>query len=149
MRLPIEENLQAVLRPAQKAVGIVEDVIFLVVEAAGFLERLHRQEGIALAHLGQVVAVGELEKLDRELDIANAAVAGLHIGVGRAALGGLLLDAALEDLDFVDLGKAQIFAIYVRLDGGHEGMAEFDIAGHWTNLDEGLPLPGPAERVVV
>ena len=66
-----------------------------------------------------------------------------------AALPRLVLDAPLQGLDLVDLGERQIFAIDERLDRLEEPLAERQVAGHRPHLDERLPLPGAAERVVV
>ena len=43
---------------AEQAIGFVQNVIFLIVQAADFFERLHGEERIALPNLGQIVAVG-------------------------------------------------------------------------------------------
>ena len=61
----------------------------------------------------------------------------------------LLLDRALERLDLVDLGEAEVFAIDERLDGLEELPAELEVAGDGADLDQRLPLPGAAQRVVV
>ena len=79
MRLQIEQELQAVLGLAQKAIGVVEDAIFLIGQAADVLQGLHGLERVALADLGQVAAVEQLQELDGELDVADAAVAGLDL----------------------------------------------------------------------
>ena len=60
-----------------------------------------------------------------------------------------VLDPPLERLDLVDLGDAQILAIDERLDRLEEFLAEPGIAGDGANLDEGLPFPGSAQRVVI
>ena len=78
--MQVEEQLQAVFGLAQEAVGVVEDAVLLVGQAAGPLQGLQRQERVALAHLGQVAAVEELQELDGELDVADAAAAGLDLG---------------------------------------------------------------------
>ena len=49
VRLQIEQQLQAVLGLAEKAIGVVEDAIFLIGQAADAFESLHGQEGVALA----------------------------------------------------------------------------------------------------
>ena len=82
MRLQVEHQLQAVLGLAQEAIGVVEDAIFLIGQAAGVFEGCQGQEGVALAELGQVAAVEELQELDGELDVADAAASGLDLGVG-------------------------------------------------------------------
>ena len=79
MRLEIEKKLEAVLGLAEEAVGLFQDVVLLVGEAADLGESVEGEEGVALADLGQVAAVEELEELDGELDVADAAVPGLDL----------------------------------------------------------------------
>ena len=51
VRLQIEQQLQAVLGLAQEAIGVVEDAIFLIGQAADALEGGQGQQGVALADL--------------------------------------------------------------------------------------------------
>ncbi len=69
--------------------------------------------------------------------------------VADAGLAGLLLDAPLHGLDLVDLGETKIFTIDKRFNGLQELLAQRQIAGHGPDLDERLPLPGAAHRVVI
>src|SRR5206468_1968077 len=101
-------------------VGVVEDAVLLVGQAADLFEGLHRRERVALPHLVQVAGVEELEELDGELDVADAAMPGLDLGAADAGVTRLLLDAALQRLDLVDLRETQILAVDERLDGLEE-----------------------------
>ena len=101
---------------AQKAVVLFEHRPLLGREAAGFLEPGDRVERVAGANFGQVAAVEQLQELNDELDVANAAVAGLHVAQLAAFALGALLDAPLERLDAGDVGQAEIAAIDPRLE---------------------------------
>ena len=57
------------------------------------------------ADLGILAAVEELEELDDELDVADAAAAGLDLDLGRAGGDGPLLDPPLHRLDLADLRR--------------------------------------------
>ena len=70
----------------------------------------------ACAHLGILAAVQQLEELDDELDVADAAVAGLDLDLGRAGRERPLLDPPLQRLDLGDLGGAEVAAIDERRD---------------------------------
>ena len=97
VRLQVEHDLQPVLDLAQEAVVVLQDRALLVRQAAGLLEPRDGVERVAGADLGQGAAVEQLQELDDELDVADAAVAGLH--VARSATPrvlGVLLDAPLE-----------------------------------------------------
>src|SRR5262249_29404743 len=117
--------------------------------AANTFQGLHGQQGVALTDLGQVAAVKQLEELDGELNIADAAVASLDLGVADAGSAGLLLDLSLEGLDVIDLREAQVFAGDEPLEGAQEGLAELAVPGYGPDLDQRLSLPGAAHGVVV
>ena len=108
MRLQVEHQLQAVLDLTKKSISIVKNAIFQIGQAARFLQRQHRLEGVALAYAGQVAPVEQLQKLNGELDVTDAAVPGLDLGVALAELSRFLLDPALDGLDLTDLGDAEI-----------------------------------------
>ena len=108
VRLQIEHDLQPVLDLAQEAVVVFELRPLLGRQAAGLLQAGDRVERVAGADLRQGAAVEQLQELDHELDVADAAVAGLHVAQVAAFVFGVLLDAALERLDARDVGQAEI-----------------------------------------
>ncbi len=112
-------------------------------QAADLLEPGDRQEGVGVADLGVLAAVEELEELDDELDVADAAVAGLDLDLGGAGRDRPLLDPPLQRLDLGDLGGAQVAAIDERRDRLEEGPAQVEVAGDGAALDQRLALPGP------
>ena len=61
----------------------------------------------------------------------------------------LVLDGPLHRLDFVDLGETEILAVDERLHAPKKIAAQLQVAGDGPDLDERLPLPGAAERIVV
>ena len=149
MRLAVEEDLQPVLDLAEKAVGVVHDVPFLGAQAADLLQPGDGLERGRVADLGILAAVQQLQELDDELDVANAASARLDLDLGGPGRDGALLDPPLERLDLGDLGRAEIAAIDERLDRLEKGLAQGEVARDRTALDERLALPGPAAGHVV
>ena len=98
---------------------------------------------------GKCAAIEELQELDHEFDVANAAAAGLHVPqVGPFALGPPL-DPPLERLDAGDIGEAQVAAIDPGLEPFEQLAAELAVAGDRPGLHVRLPLPGAALRVVI
>ena len=91
---------------AQKSIGVIKHAIFEIGQATGFFQGAHRFERIRLPNLGQIAAVGELQKLNRKFDVANAAVTGLDFRIAFAILSRLEFDLAFERLDLVDFGNA-------------------------------------------
>ena len=65
------------------------------------------RQRVGVPDLGVPAAVQELEELDDELDVADAAVAGLDLDLGRPRREGPLLDPPLHRLDLADLGGAR------------------------------------------
>ena len=149
VRLQIEHDLQPMLELAEEAVVVFEHRPLLVREAAGFLEAGDRVERVAGANFGQRAAVEQLQELDDELDVANAAVAGFDVAQVAAFAFGALLDAALERLDAGDIGEAEVPAIDPRLEAVEQLAAEVEVAGDGPGFDERLPLPGAAFHVVI
>ena len=95
--------------------------------------------------VGQVAAVEQLQELDDELDVANAAVARLDVaGVGALAVRALL-DAAFERLDAGDVGPAQVAAIDPRFELFEKLAAQVQVAGDRPGLDHrpAVPRCGP------
>ena len=116
VRLQVEHDLQPMLELAQDVVVVFEHGPLLGREAAGLFQPGDRVQRVAGANLRQGAAVEQLQELDHELDVANAAVAGLHVPQVAAFAFGALLDAALERLDARDVGEAEIAAINPRLE---------------------------------
>src|ERR1043166_21030 len=134
---------------AQETIGFVERLILGIGQTADAFEGTDRFQRIGLAQGGEVAAIGELQELDGEFDIANAAVAGLDFGVALAELARLLFDLSLERLDLVNLGDAEVTAIDEWLNGANELLAQLGVACDRANLDERLTFPGSAHRVVI
>ena len=109
--MQVEHDLQPVLELAQEAVVVFQLGPLLGRQAAGFLQPGDRVQRVAGADLGQGAAVEQLQELDHELDVADAAVAGLHVPQVAAFAFGALLDAPLERLDAGDVGQAEVLAI--------------------------------------
>ena len=124
MRLAVEHDLEPVLDPAEEPVGVVHDVPLLGGQAADLLEPGDGVQRVGVADLGVLAAVQELEELDDELDVADAAAAGLDLDLGGAGGDGALLDPPLERLDLGDLGRAQVAAVDERRDRLQKGPAQ-------------------------
>ena len=114
MRLAVEDDLEPVLDPAEEPVGVVHDVPLFGRQAADPFELGDGVQRVGAADLGILAAVQELEELDDELDVADAAAPGLDLDLGRAGRDGPLLDPPLERLDLGDLGGGEVPAIDER-----------------------------------
>ena len=57
MRLQVEHELQPVFDLAKKSIGVIQNAIFQIGQAADLFERAHGLERVALADFGQVAAV--------------------------------------------------------------------------------------------
>ena len=149
VRLQVEHDLQEVLDAAEEGVVVFQQGPLLVGQAADVFQLGHGLEGVGGAQRGQVAAVEQLQELDDEFHVADAAPAGLHVAVVAAALAVLLLDAPLQGLDAADVGTAEVAAVDPGGQLGEELAAEVQVAGHRQGLDVGLPLPGAAADVVI
>ena len=137
------------LDPPEEAVGVDHDPTLLGGQAADGFEPREGDGGVGVADLGVLATVEKLQELDDELDIADAAVAGLDLDGGGPGRDRPLLDPPLHRLDLTDLGTAQIPPVDERGDRRQEIGAEVEVARHGATLDQRLPLPGPPRGLVV
>ena len=123
----------------------------LRVDEAG---RLGRREGAERRRRAQplvVVGVLELDELDAPLDVAEAAVAelevGLAVGAARQALG---LHPGLEGADLADLtGVEAAVGPADRVDEPDERLTERRVTGHRCRAQQRLGLPDERPPLVV
>jgi hypothetical protein len=97
--LAVVEDLKPMFDGPQEGVGAFEDAAFLIGESARFGEPPDCLERGAGAELRRVAAAQELEKLDRELDVADAAAAVLDVGRINTLPDRPVFDPAFERLD--------------------------------------------------
>ena len=149
VRLQVAHDLQPVLQLAQQDIVFFERRAFLQRQAAGFFQPVDGRQRVARADLGQIAAVQQLEELDHELDVADAAVAGLDIPLVAPFVMRPLLDLAFQGLDAHDVGPAEVPAVDPRFDLFEEFAGQVLVARDPAGLDQRLPLPGAAGDVVV
>ena len=134
MRLQVEHDLQAMLDLAQESVVLFQQRPFLMRQAAARSPTARSLPACCRCAGRQIAAVEQLQELDDEFDVANAAVAGLDIvAVGPFAVRALL-DAALEGLDARDVGPAEIAAIDPRFELVEKLAAQVQVAGDRAGL---------------
>ena len=95
--LLLGHQLEAVLDGAQQAVGVVEGPGVVGLDVAAGAQLGQGVEGGGRPQGGVVAAVDQLQELDGELDVADAAPAPLHLPVGEALAGQLGLGPGLHD----------------------------------------------------
>ena len=149
VRLPVGQDLEPMLHGPQQRVCAFQDLSFLVGECARGGEAADGLERVAGAHMRHVSATQQLEELDREFDVADAAATGLEITiVGTFALGAML-DAAFERLDAADVGPRKPAPIDPGLEVREQLRSERLVAADDTGLHPGLPFPRATELVVM
>src|SRR3954469_6142177 len=102
---------------------------------------MDRQERVDAADDGVLAAVEQLEELDDELDVADAAVAGLDLEIGPSRGDRALLDPPLQGLDLGDFAGAQVPAVDEGRDRLDERPAQVQVAGDRAAFDQRLTLP--------
>ena len=149
VRLAIVEDLEPMLDGAEERGGAFEDLPLLVGEAAGRGEPPDRLERGPRPDGRRVAPREQLEKLDRELDVTDAAAARLHVGGVAPRPDRPLLDPPLERLDAADVGAGEPAPPDPGLQGLQQPPPEVGVAAHAAGLDPRLPLPGAARLVEV
>ena len=114
---------------------------------------------VGLAQVGIAPAPDELQRLRQEFDLANAALAELHVVAGdarqrvaRASASApplCSIDPPLHGVDVGDRGEVQAAAPDERPDRLQERRAQRQIAGHRARLDHRGALPVLAHAFVV
>ncbi len=148
MGAPHPEELDAVFQRPQEAVGGVQGGGVLASDVAAGRQCGERVEGAGAAQGGIAAAVDQLEKLDGEFDVAQAARAEFELAFD--AVGGDVLDHPQAHLAHIGdevlalggLPDHRLHRIDIRL-------AEVQIAGHRAGLEQGLELPGLGPALVV
>lgn len=143
---PVE--LDAVLHGPQEAVRVVQLGGVGAADVAAGGEGVQGVEGGAGVQGGVAAAVHELEQLDGELDVAQAAGAEFELAVDLGG-GDVVDDAAAHLLDVGDEVLAFGGLPDQRAYGGDVLGAQGLVAGHGAGLEEGLELPGLGPALVV
>src|SRR5262245_63922237 len=98
--LRIVDLLELVLHVAQEDISLRERVAFLRRDERLIAKRAERLQGVALAYLRELGAAADLQRLDDQLDFANAAGAEFDVAAALLADGHLLIDLALDASHF-------------------------------------------------
>jgi hypothetical protein len=149
VRLELVEDLQAVLDRAQVDERVAERAPEAGREIAALGEAEDRAQAVPLAQPGVVAAVEELERLDEELHLANAAHAELDVAA-RAALGAKrLVDRILHLPHLADDRGVEARPEDEGADHLEEARGHRRIARTEARLDQRLALPelGPVREV--
>src|SRR5437868_15348919 len=89
----------------------------------------------------------ELQRLDEEFDLADAALAELEVDAGRS--GGVLFRARLEPAHLVDRLEVEVFAEDERREPAQSFLTSLEIARDRPRFQQGEALPGRTLRFVV
>ena len=106
---------------------------------------MQRQQGVPLAQPGVVTAALQLQRLDGELQLADAAASQLDVPLRVALIAQLHVDPILHRADLDRHVRVGTLRKDERLDLGHEAPAQLEVAGDRPRLQERLALHGSAQ----
>ena len=101
MRLGFVLNLQAVLDCAQESVSIGKHLRVILGQQVQLLQSIECFQGVALLQERIPGAVDELKGLDDELNLANSAVAKLHVAMQIGLSHDIAFNPCLNRGDFL------------------------------------------------
>jgi len=134
-------ELQSVLDGPEQPVGVVQRPGVGGVDVAARPQLAQRLEGGGGAERGVVATVDELQELDGELDVADAAAAPFYLPVGEAPAGQFALGPGLHGPDGPQVLGAERPAPQPSLGLLQEAPAQIRVAGDGARLQQGLELP--------
>ena len=102
VRLQVADDLQTMLEPAQEPIGVAERLGVGLRDVPLLGERGQRAQRVRLTQFRVATPMHDLQQLHRELHIADAASAALHLGELLAATADVLLQPNLRAADVVD-----------------------------------------------
>src|SRR5207248_11569038 len=147
VRLPLGDHLHPVLEAAQEEISVPEVVAIAAGDEARIQQPVEGAERAPLAQVPVLAAMEQLERLDEELHLANAA--GAELEIEPAAPACFALGAGLERAHFLDGTEIQVLAPDERSELAQGLFADGDVAGNRTRLEQGETLPGGSLRFVI
>ena len=148
MHLLVAAHLQAVLDPAQEAIGGQQRGGHVGVEVPRRGRRRQRRPQRRHPQRRLAAAAHQLHQLHDELDLADAAGTELDV-VGQLAPRDLGIDQALHLAQAVEGRVVEVAAEHEGLERLDQGRAHRAVAGHRVRLDPGVALPVAALALVV
>ena len=151
MGLRVVGHLQPVLDAAQKAVVVDQRVGGGGVDAPGRGQRAQRRAGRADPQRPHPAAPDQLLRLGEELDLADAAAAGLDVvPLDRDLAAALVrLDLPLDRMDVLDRREIEVPAPDKGLQLGEELPRRDQVAGHRPGLYQRRALPVLPDGLVI
>ena len=137
------------LHGPQENVGLRKDGVLLIGDQPLLRKHMQRLERVLFAQRPVPAGIDQLKRLDHELDLADAAVAELHIAVRPPLLLHVPVDLLLHVADLGDGAVVEVLPVHEGRDAVHELPAHGLVAGHGPGLDQRRPLPGLAPGLVI
>ena len=148
VRLLLLPELKAVLDRAQEDVCLGQASRVGILDVPLARELRQRLEGVAAPDCLVMTAMDELEQLHRELDIADAAAPALELTVVETTSRHLGFGTGLHGARLAHRVGVELVAPHKAAAQRHELLAERQIAGDGSRLDECLELPRPCPSLV-
>src|SRR5262249_25214345 len=126
-----------------------ERVAFLRRDERWIAKRAERLQGVALAYLRELGAAADLQRLDDQLDFANAAGAEFDVAAALLADGHLLIDLALDASHFFQRFEVKGPVVNEGIRHFYKSLSQRAVAGDGPGFQERQSLPRLAARLVV
>jgi hypothetical protein len=147
VRLPLRDHLHAVLQAAQEKVAVGEVVPVAARDEAREEQPVERAERSPLAQVDVLAAVQELQRLDEELDLPDAARTELEVEPAPAT--GFPLRPRLQRPHLLHRTEVEVLAPDERREPAERLLADGEVAGDGARLEEREPFPVRSLRLVI
>jgi hypothetical protein len=139
-------ELHAVLDATEEAIGVGQHALFAIGEQPRQRQLAQRRQRAALAQLPALAGVEQLQQLRHQLDVADAARAQLDV---EARPLGAAAEQPPQRQHLVHGVRPQRAREHEGLDRLEEALPQRSITCGGPRAEQGLPLPGAAEGLVV
>jgi len=142
-------KLEVVFEVPEENVGLGQSGAFLFAQITSGLKGVQGFQGANLADPRVLKAMDELQELDGEFNVANAAITLLDVGLFCALGNGALFEAAFGFSNGGDGSEVELLTISDSFGQGFKPPSQFGVASDEAGFEQGLSLPGFAPGLVV
>src|SRR6266480_6194012 len=149
MRLLFGFDLQTVLYPTEKPIGVIASQYFISRKKVQLAQGPQRLEHACFLQERMTRSVDQLQGLHDEFDFANTTASKFYVAFELVRADDVALDTPLDAGDFIQQIRRRAFGINERLMLPQEFVSQLAAAADSARLDQRKAFPGFAEPGII